>query len=297
VNSARVVIKVALVRLLVETQFPRWAQLPVRPVTPGGWDNRTFHLGDDMVIRMPRAVEYAAAVAKEQRWLPKLASRLPVAIPTPLALGQPGCGYPWQWSIYGWLEGKTAALERITDLRGFASELGQFLVALRGIDSSGGPQPGPENFHRGGTLSVYDAETWQAISALERQIDAAAVARVWEAALSTTWRAPPVWVHGDITANNLLVRNGHLGAVIDFGQLAVGDPACDLSIAWTLFHGQSREMFRRMISLDTGTWARARGWALWKALIVAAGLTDTNATEATQPWRIIDDVIAADIAT
>src|SRR5579862_6898225 len=214
VNSARVVIVVAPVRLLLATQFPRWAQLPIRPVTPSGWDNRTFHLGKDMVVRMPRAVEYAAAVEKEQRWLPKLASWLPAAIPTPLALGQPGCGYPWQWSIYGWLEGKTAALERIADLRGFAAELGQFLVALRGIDSSGGPPPGPQNFHSGGTLSDYDAQTSHAISVLTPKIDAAAVARVWEAALATTWRGPPVWVHGDISANNLLVRNGHLGAVM-----------------------------------------------------------------------------------
>ena len=281
-----------LVRRLVATQFPQWADLPIQPVTRGGWDNKTFHLGEQMLVRMPSAADYEAQVEKEQRWSPQLAPLLPLPIPEPLAMGQPGNGYPWRWSIYRWLEGETATTERIADLRVFSVRLAQFLIALQRIDPTGGPPPGPNNFYRGGLLSTYDVETRQAIAALKGKIDIDAVTEVWEAALATAWRGSPVWTHGDVSGGNLLVQEGELSSVIDFGQLAVGDPACDLSIAWTLFGGESREIFRAMLPLDADTWARGRGWTLWKALIVAADFTNTNAVEAAQPWRIIDDVLA-----
>jgi aminoglycoside phosphotransferase (APT) family kinase protein len=281
----------SLVRRLVATQFPRWAELPVRPVARGGWDNRTFHLGEHMIVRLPSAAAYAAQVEKEHRWLPRLAPLLPLPIPAPLAMGEPAGGYPWKWSIYRWLHGDIAAPERIADLRDFATSLAQFLIALQRIDPTGGPSPGLHNFHRGGPLTTYDAETRHAIAALEGRINVYAATEVWEAALATTWHGSPMWIHGDVSAGNLLVQQGKLSAVIDFGQLGVGDPACDLSIAWTLFGGESREVFRATLSLDADTWARARGWTLWKALIVAAGLTNTNAVEAPQPWRIIEEVL------
>lgn len=200
-------------------------------------------------------------------------------------------GYPWRWSIYRWLEGDVAANGSITNLCDFAAGLAQFLVALQGIDSTDGPSHGSHNFHRGGPLTTYDAETRRAITALQGEIDVRAATEVWETALATAWQAPPMWIHGDVSAGNLLVQDGKLSAVIDFGQLGVGDPACDLAIAWTLLTGESREVFRKILSLDSGTWARGRGWTIWKALIVAAGLTNTNAVEAAQPLRIIDDVL------
>ena len=280
-----------LVRRLLINQFPQWADFPIQPVLPGGWDNRTFRLGESMVVRLPRAADYAGQVEKEQRWLPRLAPLLPFAIPAPLAIGEPAHGYPWRWSIYRWIEADSAAIGRIADARDFATDLAKFLIALQRIDATEGPQPGTHNFCRGGPLTNYDAETRKAIAALNGKIDVVAAAEIWEAALSTTWKGLPVWVHGDISLVNLLVQEGRLSAVIDFGQLGVGDPACDLAIAWTLFSGETREVFRAMLSLDAGTWARGRGWTLWKALIVLAGLTDTNAVEAAQSWRIIDEVI------
>jgi len=293
-EGERLTIDKALVSRLVAEQFPQWAGLPVRPVSLGGWDNRTFHLGDGMLVRMPSAGDYAGQVAKEHRWLPKLAPLLPLQIPTPLAMGEPAEGFPWNWSVYGWINGDTAAAapERIIDLCSFASSLAQFLVALQRIDTLGGPAPGSHNFYRGGSLITYDAETREAIVALGSKVDAAAVAEVWETALSTFWQGSPVWLHGDVSAGNLLVREGRLSAVIDFGMLAIGDPACDLTIAWTLFEGESRETFRSMMALDAGTWARGRAWTLWKALIVAAGHTETNAVEAAKPWRVIENVLA-----
>lgn len=281
-----------LVRRLVAMQFPQWASLPVRPVVDGGWDNRTFRLGEHMLARLPSAEAYAAQVEKEHRWLPMLAPLLPLAIPEPLALGEPGSGYRWQWSIYRWIDGLTALPERIVDLRACAVALGRFLATLHGIDPADGPPPGPHNFHRGGRLAIYDSETRQAIAALDGRIDVAGATEVWEAALATHWHGSPVWIHGDVSGGNLLVRDGRLSAVIDFGMLGVGDPACDLSIAWTLFEGESREAFRDMLPLDAGTWARGRAWTLWKALILAAGIAETNASDAARHWRIIGDVLA-----
>ncbi len=280
-----------LVHHLVATQFPQWKNIPVSPVTAGGWDNRTFHLGEHMLVRMPSAAEYALQVEKEQRWLPKLAPLLPLPIPVPLAIGEPMEEYPWRWSIYRWLPGDAAANTPITDMENFASSLAEFLIALQRIDATDGPMPGLHSFYRGGSLATYDAETRRALSILKGRIDVVAITEVWETALATHWDKSPVWVHGDISLGNLLVKNRRLCAVIDFGQLAVGDPACDLAIAWTFFKGESRKIFRTLLALDTNTWARGRAWTLWKALIIAAGFTGGNIVEVAQSWRIIKEVI------
>jgi aminoglycoside phosphotransferase (APT) family kinase protein len=285
-------ITVGLVRRLIAEQFPQWADLPIRPVAFDGWDNRTFHLGAGMSVRLPSAQWYVAQVEKEHRWLPRLAPHLPLPIPVPIAQGVPGAGYPWPWSIYRWLPGDPATVARIADLPAFARALAQFLTALERIDPAGGPPPGPHNFYRGGPLPVYDAETRQTIVALDGEIDAAAATAVWEAALRATWHGPPVWVHGDVASGNLLVTEGRLGAVIDFGCLGVGDPACDLTIAWTFLSGKSREVFRAGMAMDSATWARARGWALWKALITLAPILSTGAAKAAEQRRIIEDVLA-----
>ena len=291
-ESGDVTIDAALVRELISAQFPQWIDLPIRSVAQSGWDNRTFHLGESMLVRMPSSAEYASQVEKEHEWLPKLAPLLPVAIPVPLATGEPAQGYPWKWSIYQWLPGESAASAQIPDLCAFAAELAQFLVALQRIDPAGGPLPGPHSFYRGGALKICDAKTREAIARLATKIDASTATEVWEAALATIWQCPPVWVHGDISAGNLLVQDGRLSAVIDYGQLTIGDPACDLSITWTLFKDESREVFREKLALDADTWKRGRAWALWKALIIAAGMTESNNIEGAQSLRIINEVIA-----
>jgi aminoglycoside phosphotransferase (APT) family kinase protein len=169
--------------------------------------------------------------------------------------------------VYGWLDGVDATLDRVSDLEQFAIELADFLTALYAIDLAGGPPPGQHNFFRGGPVATYDDQTRAAISALSDEIDAEAAAEVWDAALEATWHGPPVWVHGDVAASNLLVADGRLVGVVDFGCSAVGDPACDVAIAWTFLVGESRAAFRANLALDDATWACGRGWALWKALI------------------------------
>jgi aminoglycoside phosphotransferase (APT) family kinase protein len=290
-RNDKLIINAALAHRLVATQFPQWKDLPVHPVAVGGWDNRTFHLGNQMLVRMPSAKQYAMKVEKEQKWLPRLAPLLPLPIPAPLAMGEPSDSYPWHWSIYRWIEGETAAIAPVTNMCDFATSLAHFLTVLQRIDTTDGPID-LESFSYIGALASYDAQTRQAISILQDKVDADAATEVWERALKTTWQRSLVWVHGDISAANLLVKEGKLSAVIDFGGLGVGDPACDLVIAWKFFQGKSRKTFREMVPLDAGTWARGRGWALWKALIIAAGLVETNAIEAAHSWYTIDEVLS-----
>jgi aminoglycoside phosphotransferase (APT) family kinase protein len=283
-----------LVARLVVEQFPQWADLPVRRVAEDGHDHSTFHLGDAMSVRLPSGEFYSPQVEKEQRWLPTLAPQLPLPVPEPLAKGAPTAEFRHPWSIYRWLEGHKASAERIADLEEFARQLASFLSALYAIDPTGGPRSGLHNFFRGGEVTTYEGETLDAIAVLAAQdaIDAAGALAVWRATREARWTGDPVWVHGDMAAGNLLVNDeGQLSAVIDFGCAAIGDPACDLTIAWTAFEGASREAFRDGLDLDEGTWARARGWALWKAAIMLARFPEGPRRQMLHQ-RVIADVIA-----
>ena len=252
------------VRRLIESQFPEWSDVPITPAEPQGWDNRSFRLGEELVVRLPSDEAYAAQVEKEQHWLPILGPQLPLPIPTPVAKGEPDPGFPYPWSIYTWLDGEPASSTRVDDMEQFAAALAEFLNTLRSIDSSGGPEPGEHNFFRGGPLATYEAET---LEALGDQVRAEDARRIWAEAMATSWDRHPEWLHGDIAPDNLLVRDGRLAAVLDFGLCGVGDPACDSAIAWSFLSGPSRDRFRAELDIDAEAWSRGRGWALWKALI------------------------------
>lgn len=285
------VIYVNLVHRLITKQFPVWADLPIRPVEVGGWDNRTFRLGDNMLVRMPSAARYAAQVEKEHSWLPKLKNSLPISIPVPLAMGEPDMEYPWQWSIYQWLPGETAAATTIKDKNQFAMDLAQFIIALQKINTTSGPVPQKHEFAHAAGLHYYDAQFRQAVEILKQEIDTSLALQIWEKALRSRWMQQPVWVHGDISAGNLIIYNGKLSGVIDFGCLGVGDPACDIVIAWKFFQAQERQIFLHMLPLDTNTWNRGRAWALWKALIIKAGLVTSNPIENQQASHTIQEVL------
>jgi aminoglycoside phosphotransferase (APT) family kinase protein len=295
-NTDAITAEVALA--LVAEQFPQWAELSVVPVALNGSDNTTFRLGDTMSIRLPTHERYVAQIDKEHRWLPELAPQLPVPIPEPIGLGRPSAMFPRPWSIYGWIDGRPARVDDIADLNAFARDLAGFLVALHAIDATHGPGPGAHSFGRGGPLELYDSASRRALAVLGDQIDAALASEVWDLALASTWQGPPVWVHGDVAPSNQLVRHGRLGGVIDFGCSAVGDPACDLVIAWTLLSDQSAALFRRGVALDDATWARGRGWALWKAAIQLArerqGGSDADVATRRWGWRFsAREVLAA----
>jgi len=288
------IIDADLFHRLIAVQFPQWADLPVTPVAVSGWNNRTFHLGEDMLIRAPSAERYAVQVEKEQLWLPRLAAGLPLPVPRPIACGEPGEGYPWRWSVYGWIEGEPATTAPIADQQRLAVDLADFLKVLQAIDATGGPPAGPHSFFRGGALSTYDDQTRQAIAALNGAFDADAITALWDQALASAWTRSPVWVHGDVAPGNLLLRDGRLCAVIDWGIMAIGDPACDLAIAWSFFDGSARAAFRAGLGVDDETWARGRGWALWKALILATGVSKGPPRDVADARRVIETMLAED---
>ncbi len=291
--SNKLNIPLSLAVELIAEQFPQWAHLPIRTLELGGWDNKTFRLGEEMSIRLPSAEEYALQVQKEHKWLPLLTPHFSLPIPEPLAMGQPSKNYPLNWSIYRWIEGESAnsVLINEMDLSEIALDLAQFLNELHDIDVTGAPLAGPHNYYRGAHPSVYDSEARTALAALHAHIDVNAATAIWGKAISSTWSQSPLWIHGDLSAGNILLKEGRLIAVIDFGCMGVGDPACDLAIAWTFLKGESRAIFKSHLALDEDTWARARGWALWKAMITIVSLENKTGPEALQQKHLIDEIL------
>jgi len=284
----------SLVIRLLASQFPHWADLPLSTVESAGTDNAIYRLGDDMAVRLPRIHWATGQADKERNWMPKLAPHLPLAIPAPLAKGTPGEGYPWDWSIYRWLEGENLTLEQVPDPNQSAIDIANFIIALQKIDITDAPLAIDYGL-RGEPLATRDMDTREAISALHEMIDVDAVTKIWDSALhASEWDREPVWFHGDLLPGNLLFKQGRLSAVIDFGGLGVGDPACDLMIAWSLFSGESRDAFRRALQVDDATWARGRGHALSQALIFIPYYLETNPVGVKNAWHTINEILAED---
>ncbi|MFI1000252.1 aminoglycoside phosphotransferase family protein [Streptomyces galbus] len=277
-----------LVRRLIAAQFPHWASLPVARVTSSGTENAMFRLGDDKVVRLPRYPGAVDGVAHERHWLARLGPLLPVPTPAPLALGEPGEGFPWPWCVYRWLDGRNpvaGALERPEEL---AAALGAFVAALRRLDPGGGPAN-----HRGVPLAQRDGDTRAALKQLAGRVDTDAVTARWEEAL----RAPghtgaPVWAHADLSPGNVLVAGGRLAAVLDFGCVGVGDPAVDLIAAWNLLPASARGTFRAAVGADDAEWARGRGWALSISLIQLPFYRETNPPLAANSRHVISEILA-----
>ncbi len=259
-------IDAALVHRLLVRQFPQWAGLTIAAV-PSGTDNLTFRLGADLAVRLPRMPAAAPRLLKEARWLPRLAPSLTVAVPVPLALGEPDEGYPLPWAVVHWIHGEEATGAAAGSLT-LARQLAAFVAALRAIDTEGGPAPGEHNSGRGVPLAERDERTRAAIAELKGTIDTRLATEVWETALAADhWQGAPAWIHGDLHASNLLVTGDRLAGILDFGCLGVGDPACDLMVAWAYLTREAREAFRQALTVDDASWRRGRGWALSVGLI------------------------------
>jgi aminoglycoside phosphotransferase (APT) family kinase protein len=286
-------IDAALVRRLVGAQFPQWAGLPLEAVKSAGTDNAIYRLGGELAVRLPRFARAAGQVEKEQAWLPRLAPRLPLPVPVPVAMGAPGEGYSWRWSVCRWLPGENAIAAPVRDLDRAASELAGFIAALQTVDATGGPAPGQHNSGRGVPLAERDRMVRAALARLHGIVDVAAVTREWEAALAApVWERPGVWLHGDIHPGNLLTVDGRINAVIDFGCLGVGDPACEMIAAWMVLTSASRRIFRTALAVDDVTWARGRGWALSMAVVALPYYLDTNPTLVGLARRAIAELVA-----
>ena len=281
---------VALVQSLLAGQFPQWAGLPIEPVASHGTDHDIYRLGDQLAARLPRIGWAVTQAVKEAEWLPKLAPHLPLAIPMQLAMGHPAEGYPFDWSVCTWLPGESAN-GTISDLGRAAVDLAGFVKALLQIDTAGA-HPRPRH-GRGGPLAEGDEQVRRSIAQLGDRIDQDAALRSWDESLdASVWDGPEVWVHGDLLPGNLLVIDGRLSAVIDFGGLNVGDPACDLQPAWNVFAGESRGRFRAALEVDDASWLRGRGWALYQAVSALPYYWDTNPGMIRQASHALAQVLA-----
>jgi aminoglycoside phosphotransferase (APT) family kinase protein len=286
---------VELARALLREQHPQWADLPIQPVTSAGTMHALYRLGEDLVVRLPLRPDAVREVAKEQRWLPTLAPHLPLAIPTPVASGAATEAHPYRWSVYRWVDGDSADRAPIEDSVGAARSLGRFAAALRRVDASGAPEPGPDTTYRGAPVAHRDAFVRAAIDELADEVDGPATSRAWDAALAVPdWDGDAVWFHGDLMPGNLLVRDGRLAAVIDFGCCGAGDPAVDAIAAWYVFRGEARATFRHELGFDDATWARGRGWALSGALLAIPYYAETNPAFADLGRRTLDAVLTDD---
>lgn len=280
-------IDTSLVRRLVDAQFPQWAGLSLTEVVSAGTSNAMYRLGEDMAVRLPRLAGSAQDVEKEHRWLPLLAGALPVAVPTPLGKGNPGEGYPWPWSVYRWLDGANPAPGGAPEPALLAKDLAEFVTVLRGVDATGGPAS-----YRSELLAQRDEVTRSAIHELRAELDGDGVTAVWETALRAHgWAGPPVWIHADLQPGNVLVADGRLSAVIDFGCLGLGDPAVDLIAAWYLLPAGAREVFRTGSGADDDAWARGRGWALSVALLELRSYRESNPVMASIARNVIAELL------
>ncbi|WP_405931416.1 aminoglycoside phosphotransferase family protein [Streptomyces sp. NBC_00827] len=280
----------ALVRRLVDAQFPQWAELPLELVDPAGSDHVIHRLGPELSVRLPRHSGAIGQARKESEWLPRLAPHLPLAVPVPVGVGEPGFGYPWPWAVSRWLEGEVATVEVLAESSVAAVQLAEFLTALQRFAPEDIPAQGAHADLTAGSLADRDRATRAAIAEVGDAFDAAAMTELWTAALDAPgWDRPPVWFHGDFHTGNLLTVDGRLSAVIDFGELGIGDPARDLIIAFTLMSADTRAAFRTALDVDVddATWTRGRGWALATGLNAYTSYAAVNPRVAAQTTRQI----------
>ena len=276
---------VALVHRLLASQFPEWAELAITPVDSYGTDHDIYRLGDELAVRLPRIDWATRQAAKEAEWLPQLAPHLPLALPVQVARGEAAADYPFEWSVVEWLPGERAN-GSIEDLSRAAVDLAAFVRALRGIETTNAPS-------RMAPLAEHDAGVRKSLRMLGGRFDRVATLRSWEESLAASpWNGDEVWVHGDLLPGNLLVLDGRLSAVIDWGGLGVGDPACDLKPAWNVFTGESRAVYRAALEVDDASWLRGRGWALLQAVNALPYYWDTNPGMVRQASQALDEVLA-----
>lgn len=284
----------ALVRRLLAAQHPQWADLPLTVAGEWGTDHAMYRLGDELVVRLPRIGWAVKAVAAEQRWLPFLGPQLPVEIPEVVAVGEPGEGYPWPWTVLRWIWGEHPPPADWWGAERLAIQLAGFNRALAAIDPTGGPLAGsPGGPQRGIPIRLRDEQVRSSIAELADEFDAAALVAAWEAdAFVADHDGDPVWVHGDLTPGNLLWSNGHLSAVLDWGGVAVGDPAVGLLPAWNLFSGWTRQAFREASEADEARWRRGRAWALSIAAVALPYYRETFPAICESSRRVLVEVLA-----
>lgn len=267
-----------LAQSLIDGQFPVWSHLPLKKIDSAGTDNSIYRLGEELAVRFPVSASAAQQVAKEHIWLPKLIS-FAVAIPIVIGAGRPMNEFPFPWSVMTWIEGKDATADVIVDWLKTAEDLGQFIREFRSQNPSGAPLAGKHNAFRGTALGNLDQIARNAIDALRYMFDHSLLLDIWEQALGVEpWAGAPQWIHGDIHAANIIVKNGNIAGIIDLGLMGVGDPACDLAPAWSFLPSHVRDVFREAADVDGPTWLRGKGWGLYIGVIALSYYRGRNPT-------------------
>ncbi len=282
-----------LVGRLVAEQFPELADLTISSTRSTGTVNAIYRIGDHLYARLPRMQQWAQDLNREWHWLPKLAPHLSLRVPEPVGMGHATSSYPFSWAIYGWIDGQPYADELVDDERQAARDLAQFVVELRTMDPvvAAPPVDAPRTGRK--PLRQLDAVTRESIESARGVIDGDAATAAWERALEgPAWKGTPVWIHTDLLRPNLLVHEGRLAAVIDFGGVGVGDPAADVIAAWSVFSHTGRAVFRDALDVDDATWNRARGFALHQAAMIIPYYAGTNPRFAAMAKRTVEEVLA-----
>lgn len=286
-RAKELLVTVGTASRLVAEQMPALRHLPIRAVPSVGTVNAVFRLGDDLCLRLPRVPAWAESLDRELRWLPELAPHLPLSVPEPVARGVPGAGYPLGWAVLRWIEGAPYADDLVGDETAAARSLASFVVALRALDASEAPVAGRR------PLAELDDQTRTAIRSVPDLLDVRAATAAWRCALDApAWSGAPSWIHGDLLRPNLLVREGRLTAVIDFGGVGGGDPATDVVPAWSVFGAAGRRAYREALAVDGATWERARGIALHQAVLLIPYYRDANPAFAALGIRTVRQVLA-----
>jgi aminoglycoside phosphotransferase (APT) family kinase protein len=284
-------LNLATAQSIIARQFPQWAELPVSAFESSGTDHLLFRLGDHMAARFPITENAARSVQGEWAGLRGL-SDLPLATPQILAEGNPDTEFPYYWSVVNWIEGQDASTATVSDWDQTACQLGAFVRALQNLKVTGVRKCGRENAYRGSALAVLDSWTRTSIGSVSEMFDRYAMLAVWEAALAVpVWDKEPVWIHGDIHAANIVVRNGQVTGIIDFDLSALGDPACDLALAWSYLSADTREFFFDAAEADRGTIRRGKGWALYIGAIALSYYRDRNPVLARMGIQAISSVL------
>lgn len=287
-------ININIAQRLIYEQFPEYKNLIIKEVEEQGHDNRTYRLGNDLLIRLPTDSHYALKVPKEQELLPQLGKYLSINIPTPVKMGKPSKSFPYPFSIYKWLDGKSINLLNLNtqELCVLAYDLAQFLKELQKINLVSGPKPGQHNWWRGDHISIYSKNAESQIKMLSDFIDTSKALNLLKEACATKWEKDPVWIHGDFAIGNMLAQNNKLAGIIDFGGMAIGDPACDLVIAWTYLSDDARILFINEMDMDDQTWLRSKAWALWKATFELCQITSKTDVKALKQVNIINTILS-----
>jgi aminoglycoside phosphotransferase (APT) family kinase protein len=278
------------VRALLRDQFPNWSHRRLSRVADSGTDNAIFRLGDELGIRLPRIQWAQSQIEKECRWLPELVTGLPASVPVPLAKGRPDHGYPFPWLVFPWLEGTSLDLTAVDNWDVVTEGMAEFVLALEQHPPAGGPLP----TRRGTPMAQYDEAVQWGISRLDGMVDVDRARRVWRSALEAgEWTGDPVWVHGDLLPGNILIHNGRLSGIIDWGCAGVGDPACEAMLAWSLPSG-ARRRYRTLLNFDDATWARARGWVVEQTVFYIPYYAKSLPLAVDQAMRRLNEALLAD---